>query len=228
VFSDLRAPSSERHLILDFTAGKDVGIGLFGRDGASSIDVGVRAVEFSQSQRATIYARPALDFVNKKYFPIYLPAAEFNQYNLTGSSQRSFRGVGPSLAWNASAGLVGNIQQGELIFDWGINASLLFGKQKAHVEHGTQAQRYMQSKYFVGYTDLYPSRHNHSTRSRSVTVPNIGGFAALSVKYPNVKVALGYRADFFFGAVDAGNDERRTKTLGFQGPFASVSIGLGG
>ena len=59
-------------------------------------------------------------------------------------------------------------------------------------------------------------------------MPNLGGFAGISVKYPNAKISLGYRADFFFGAVDAGIDARRTKDLGFNGPFATISIGLGG
>ena len=66
------------------------------------------------------------------------------------------------------------------------------------------------------------------TRSRSVVVPNVGGFAGLSVKYPNVKVSFGYKADFFFGAMDGGIDVRRTEDVGFHGPYASVSIGLGG
>ncbi len=65
-------------------------------------------------------------------------------------------------------------------------------------------------------------------RSRGVIVPNVGGFAGLSVKYPNAKVSFGYKADFFFGAMDGGIDVRRTEDVGFHGPFATVSIGLGG
>lgn len=78
------------------------------------------------------------------------------------------------------------------------------------------------------YLTLYTPRPYQRARSRTVTVPNLGGFAGVSVKYPNVKMSLGYRADFFFGAVDAGIDARNTKDLDFQGPFATVSIGLGG
>jgi hypothetical protein len=43
-----------------------------------------------------------------------------------------------------------------------------------------------------------------------------------------LKVSLGYRADFFFGAMDAGIDSPDSKTVGFRGPFATVSLGLGG
>ncbi len=65
-------------------------------------------------------------------------------------------------------------------------------------------------------------------RSRSVTVPNIGAFAGFSVKYPNAKLSFGYRADFFFGAMDGGIDARKTYDRSFYGPYASISIGLGG
>ena len=110
---------------------------------------------------------------------------------------------------------------------------MLFGRQKTKVSQTTQAYHFPITEAYGGqydgyyYTRVYRGSHQH-TRSRGVTIPNLGGFAGLSVKYPNVKFSLGYRADFFFGAVDAGIDERRTKNLGFNGPFATVSIGLGG
>jgi hypothetical protein len=61
-----------------------------------------------------------------------------------------------------------------------------------------------------------------------VIVPNIGGFAGLSVRFPNAKVSLGYRADAFFGAMDGSIDVRKTYDRDFYGPFATISIGLGG
>ena len=71
------------------------------------------------------------------------------------------------------------------------------------------------------------AHHSHVARAVSSSPISVA-LRGVSVKYPNVKFSLGYRADFFFGAVDAGIDERRTKDLGFHGPFASISIGLGG
>ena len=59
-----------------------------------------------------------------------------------------------------------------------------------------------------------------------VIVPNVGGFAGLSFRYADAKVSFGYRADFFFGAIDGGIDARKSETLGFYGPFATISIGL--
>jgi hypothetical protein len=48
------------------------------------------------------------------------------------------------------------------------------------------------------------------------------------MRYPNAKVSFGYRADVFFGAVDGGGDMRKTFDRSFHGPFATISIGLGG
>ena len=41
-FADGKSSESERHLILDFQAGKDVGLGMFGGDGSSAVSAGVR------------------------------------------------------------------------------------------------------------------------------------------------------------------------------------------
>ena len=59
-----------------------------------------------------------------------------------------------------------------------------------------------------------------------VVVPNLGGFAGVSFVNGSAKIKFGYRADFFFGAMDEGIDTRKSETLGFYGPFATISIGL--
>ena len=59
-----------------------------------------------------------------------------------------------------------------------------------------------------------------------VTVPNVGAFAGLTYQIQNFKISGGYRADFFFGAMDGGIDTRKTEDQKFYGPFATISIGL--
>jgi hypothetical protein len=128
---------------------------------------------------------------------------------------------------------------GGLDFDWGANAAVLFGRQKASVHH-YQTGRYWAKNHKTanGGTDfcvahyscvylLLPPAGGH-TSNRSVTVPNIGGFAGLSYRYQNAKISLGYRADFFFGAIDGGIDGHHSETLNMSGPFATISFGLGG
>ena len=46
-FSDSLAHHSEHHTIADFQAGKDIGLGLFGHDGTSTLNAGVRFASFS-------------------------------------------------------------------------------------------------------------------------------------------------------------------------------------
>jgi len=226
-FADIKSDFHESHTILDFAAGKDIGLGMFGHDSSSTLSVGVRFAQFSSRSMLDVQGRPVLTpgpliIGIPKYFT-------WDQYTLSGTAERSFRGIGPSLSWNASAGLLGNHESGELMLDWSVNVAALFGRQKARTSHNTE-QRH---EYGPNQTPEYPIIYQTGTgivrsRSRSVTVPNIGGSIGFSVNYPNAKVSLGYRADFFFGALDTGIDARQTKDLGFNGPYASISIGLGG
>lgn len=228
-FADSKLAYDESHAILDFGVGKDVGLGAFGSGATSTIGIGVRFAEFSNRSKVDAMGRPEIH-IGRAGFRY---AASFYNYTLFAQAARSFRGIGPSLSWKASAAILGNKDAGEVTFDWGINGALLFGRQKAKINHTTNAFHLPITQPYNGiYDQYYYSRayntHHQQTRSRRVTIPNLGGFAGLSVKYPNVKFSLGYRADFFFGAVDAGIDDRRTKTLGFHGPFATISLGLGG
>lgn len=234
-FADTKSKHDESHTVLDFSVGKDVGLGAFGRDGTSTFNVGIRFAQFSEKSNITASGRPSVYVVGIHEPSGYHARYTFYNYTMFAQASRSFHGIGPSLSWNASATLLGNKDAGELTFDWGINGALLFGRQKAKTSHTTQAYHLPITEAYGGIYDGYyytrvPQKSHHGSRvsSRSVIAPNLGGFAGVSVKYPNVKFSLGYRADFFFGAVDAGIDQRRTKDLGFQAAFASISIGLGG
>ena len=61
-----------------------------------------------------------------------------------------------------------------------------------------------------------------------MTVPNLGGFAGFSYRFGgDAKISIGYKADFFFGAIDGGIDTRKNENRGFYGPFACICIGIG-
>jgi hypothetical protein len=225
----------ESHTIIDFQVGKDVGLGLFGQSSSSVIEAGVRYAQFALKTSLDVLAIPTAEpysHKSQKYGgPLkYQYRTRFQSYVFNGNSSRSFHGIGPSLSWHGTTPLAGNTDTAEIALDWGVNGALLFGRQRATVEHKTTGyDRYLGPYGGAGYRETrYHHGGNTPPRSKSVTVPNIGGFAGLSLNFPNAKVSLGYRADFFFGAMDAGIDTRHTDDMSFHGPFAKISVGLGG
>ncbi len=209
-YQSITSRNTEGHTILDFRAGRDVGLGMGVR---STINVGVRYVHFTASSDSLIQSEPA-----NVGFPL-----AYHQFNAHLIADRKFNGVGPSLSWDASAAIVGNRDDGEIAADWGVDGAVLFGRQSILGDH--QSTDVLYSNFYTKGTirDSVPLN-----RRKEVTVPNLGGFAGVAWRYPNAKVVLGYRADFFFGAMDSGIDARETRTVGFYGPFATISIGLGG
>lgn len=210
-----KGSSSEKHLIVDFQAGKDFGLGMFGHEGSSVLSAGVRYAQFNSHSNVSMHSVTA--GVPSSYY-VFHGAFE---------ASRKFTGIGPSISWDASANLAGNTADGSLTLDWGVNGALLFGRQRVKGHHQKT------SLYQNGSAKYHPSQHTvyktsaTPARSKSVTVPNLGGFAGLSLRYNNAKISLGYRADMFFGAIDGGIDTRKTENRSFNGPFASVSFGIG-
>lgn len=223
-FADTKSQRSEHHAIIDFQIGKDVGLGLMGNLSTSNVNLGVRIAQFSTRSSADIYARPdiSVGYPGPKYV---VGTQSWNAYFMHSHSQNSFTGVGPSVSWNGTTVIAGGENGAELVFDWGINAALLFGRQKAKTDHRTTATKFYNQHY---QGTIYTPGSHHSTRSRRVAVPNLGGLMGISVRYPNAKISLGYRGDFFFGAMDTGLDLRQTRNVVFQGPFAAISVGFGG
>ncbi len=170
-FANTQVHRRESHAVLDFAVGKDVGLGLFGKEGLSSISLGVRFAQFSSDVTFDAKARPDLH-VNSKYNSFLHRSAPqskyFHTYHATGRASRSFRGIGPSLSWNNSTPIMGNPRNGEIALDWGANAALLFGRQKARVQHQESAH-YKSKNVQQEYTTTYqhPPAGHSAARERS-------------------------------------------------------------
>ena len=233
-YADVKSVHRDSHAILDFQAGKEVGLGLFGQSSESVFSGGVRFAQFSAKSSVSLHGKPDVSFFNgvpqyflNKYPQLYYPTSKFHVFAASASSERSFQGVGPSLSWNSSVAMLGNAQAGELSFDWGANVAVLFGRRMAKGEHH-ESGHYHHAKYYPANSHYYTNPTKSFDRRQTVTVPNVGGFAGVSFKFVNAKLSLGYRGDFFFGAMDAGWDKEKNKTVGFYGPFATISFGFGG
>jgi len=227
-FGDGQSTARESHLILDFLAGKDVGLGLFGSQGHATIKAGVRFAQFVSKSDTTLHARP-VNLPTAKYsegkYNVYIQ--HHRTYTAVLHAERSTHALGPSISWDASSVLAGSDNGAQVSLDWGVNAAVLFGRQRVKTHHQTNGV--YRTGQTAGYViSSYAYNGPNRSRSRTVTIPNVGGFAGLSVHFPNAKVSLGYRADFFFNAVDNGIDTAKSQTIGYYGPFANISIGLGG
>lgn len=228
VFSDAAASSRETHAVLDFMAGKDVGLGMFGGKGSSIVSAGVRFAQFTSKANTSLYARPVLETNIRTPIPGKYRAAHpfYQTYTAVLHTERNTHAVGPSLSWEASLPIAGNGADSELTFDWGINGAVLFGRRNANIHHQTTSgyyYLYFGSNYRASKTTLTV----HRKESHTAVIPNVGGFAGLSLKFPNAKVSIGYRADVFLNAMDTGYDAVKKSNLSFNGPYASISIGLG-
>ncbi len=210
-FLTAKEKTSSTHAIIDFSAGRDFGLGAF-HGGKSTLHFGVRVAQLTEHADAMLTAfstQPA------KY------SAGKLVHEADALFVRSFTGAGPSASWDDTVPLIGSLTDG-VSLDWGANAALLFGRQKARLNLHTNDTHY--SGYTVK-TELSDSTIAQN-RDRTVVVPNLGAFAGFSWRLPNGKVSFGYRGDFFFGAIDGGIVDVKRETNGFYGPFASVSIGL--
>jgi hypothetical protein len=236
-FGDTASAHKASYLVADFVAGRDVGLGLWRGASSAVVDFGVRFVQFTSKNTTTLRELPD-PFVERVPRPSpFLPNAHkyatnthHHSFYAQSSVWHSFSGVGPTISMNGSQAFAGNPDEGELSFDWGINGAVLFGRQKVHGSHKTTGEYFTNHFTAFGFApkSTYSPPPKSIARTRSVVVPNVGGFAGLSVRRANAKVSFGYRADFFFGAMDAGIDARRTETMSFHGPFVSLSVGLGG
>ena len=205
--------NNESHEVIDFQAGKDVGLG-----GGSTIRAGVRIADL----------RSRSDVHVSTNVPISTSTA-FN--DASSRISRRFAGVGPSLAWDGSVPIAGAAQDGQLAVDWSAAASFLFGRQttKENTEATYQGRTTTITEYGHNNhkTGVRQQIQNTRSRTRNVTVPNLGGSIGISYRWPAARVSLGYRADMFFGAIDGGIATRKSENRGFFGPFVSISIGVG-
>jgi iron complex outermembrane receptor protein len=207
-FFDTRTSTHESHAVIDFKAGKDVGLGMFGAHSLSSLDLGLRYAQFNSTTHSYVTSGP--------------PQHKYAQINDEMHMQRQFTGIGPSISFDSSDPVAGSLAEG-LSLDWGANAAILFGRQKAKI-----ASSQIERRHYINLMSPLVKIISQTAfaRGRNVIVPNVGGFAGLSFRYAVAKVSFGYRADLFFGALDGGIGVQKTYDRNFYGPFASVSVGL--
>ena len=225
-FSDTLGSSSEKHEMLDFTIGRNFGIGLMGHEGKGRLAAGVRFADFSSRN----------DF-NINVMPYYALGFNFHDiYEAQTDEKHGFHGYGPELTWDGSNTVWGNVMTvGSVNVDWGANAAMLFGQQtvtllRSHMFHCHTSQGGNVPSSCPGDApDYFATKPDYTiTRSQNVTVPNLGAHLGLSYNYDNAKISAGYKIDAFFNAIDGGQEAADKFDRMFYGPYVNVSIGFGG
>jgi outer membrane receptor protein involved in Fe transport len=224
-FIDAQGNQREQHTIMDFEAGVNIGIGMFGKEGQGNISAGLRVAQFKSDGHMD---------VNSDAEYVFNPLMQYHDvYESRGNADRSFHGMGPEVTWEASQPFWGTPENGQFTIDWGANAGLLFGRQSMNASHFSSYCHENFSNEIRGCVTAVNYGPGHSKvkttrRTRRKVVPNLGGYIGASARYNNAKISFGYRADTFFGAMDGGQATAKDYNRGFYGPYMNVSIGLGG
>jgi iron complex outermembrane receptor protein len=131
----------EEHLLVDFSVGKEVGLGALG-EGKSSLNAGLRYAEFKSSISGDVRGVP--DMVVPEGWGIY--NTTFHQYADTFNATREFKGAGPTISWDASEPLWGSDENGHINVDWTATAGVLFGRQNTKIA-AAQGSSYFNAIY---------------------------------------------------------------------------------
>jgi len=226
-FGTIEVDQFEDHSIVDFMVGKDVGLGLMGEGGTSTIGLGMTYAQFRSASDIDMVGVPDRYFAD--YTEIKYPTQHRSLYNSSLTSKRKFEGFGPSLSWEASKRLAGNDTDGSLALDWRVNGGLLFGKQTMASREERDGTYYHFEPNRPNPPQLKDSLYDEQidrSRSRRVTVPNLGASMGLSYRVGGVKVAAGYRWERFFDAIDGGIDKAQSFDRTIRGAYVKFGIGF--
>jgi len=230
----------EQHTIVDFTVGRDVGIGGISE---SSVSGGVRYADLSSKTRAHLFGAADWNFQNAStkydyyyygyHFKFPNPGGSYNthhEYDQTITADRNFKGAGPVLSWDASQHLLGNGEAGVLGVDWSLGGGVLFGKRKTDIHMGKVTDNYYAEQNFEGVfvpdTTITPAYD--IIRSKSATIPTVNLSLGLSYNVDRFKLSTGYRWERYFNAIDGGFKEDKKEDRTIDGPYLKVSVGFGG
>jgi outer membrane receptor protein involved in Fe transport len=230
----------EEHTVVDFTVGRDFGIGGISE---SSISGGVRYADLGSKTRAHLFGAADWNFQNAStkydyyyygyHFKFPTPGGSYNthhEYDQTITADRHFKGAGPVLSWDASQHLLGNEEVGTFGLDWSLGGGVLFGKRKTDIHMGQATDNYYAEYNFEGvFTPAVTTTPAYEIiRSKSATIPTVNLSLGLSYSVDRFKLSTGYRWERYFNAIDGGFKEEKKEDRTIDGPYLKVSVGFGG
>jgi len=224
-WSDSSLIEKEEHQFADFAVGLDVALGMLG-DSHSTVRAGLRYAIFDSTTRTTVRGLHWDMPVGWLKYP-----SQREEYRADIDAEREFKGLGPTLSWEAAQHLVGDETTGHLDLDWAMTGGVLFGKQQT-----TATGTYGFHSEGMTYNNaggqalrlLTPVPLGVAARSKSVSVPVLDLSLGLSYEIQRVKVSTGYRWERYFDVLDVGYDEHKDADRTFDGPYFKIAVGFGG
>jgi hypothetical protein len=231
-YVDADVRDHEKHTIIDFMVGREVGIGAF--DLKSTLSGGVRHAQFESATRFIGFAIPDWNIPDSHAATYYYgQPSTHHRYETDITAQREFEGFGPVLSWDAARRIFGDDASGHLDVDWSLEGGVLFGKQKTFGTGAEHAQYFYGNFYYlhattdqVGPTVVTPPEI--PKRSKSVTVPMVTVALGLAYEVQRVKLSTGYRWERYFNVLDAGWAEHKDVDRTIDGPYFKIAVGFGG
>jgi hypothetical protein len=127
------AKHEESHTVIDFTLGKDVGLGMLGLDGSSIISAGVRYAHFVARTR-----------VHVSYCTFGSCSSGYDH-----QLDRQFAGWGPVITWKGKAPI-----EPDFAFAWGLNAAAVLGNRSFETDFTQIRHKNIISPQVGGYAGI--------------------------------------------------------------------------
>lgn len=191
---DGTAKHDESHLYVDFTLGKDVGLGMFGMDGSSIVSLGVRYAHFiARTREHMFYATYRQKRSTAGLEPIISHHYYFTTFNR--KIDRQFVGWGPVITWKGKCPF-----DPEFSLAWGLSAAAVVGGRS--------------------FEDPVDGKFRH----REIVSPQVGGYLGVNWQMPDspLDFTVGYRGDAYFDIVDKGFSSTHYGDRISHGPYAQI------
>jgi hypothetical protein len=183
------------HAVVDFEVGKDVGVGLLGAGGVTTIGGGLRYGHFSANTRGS-----------------FSTSSKYTNRAGTFRFSRTTDAVGPRIFVRSTSTLPGQLGRNGISVGVGADGAVLFGRQRANDG----------ADFTTGsYSNQFPTIRRSHTR----TVPTLGAFAQVNWHATGspLTLSVGYKVDDYIHAIDGGFGTAHSINFVEHGPFASMT-----
>ncbi len=227
LWSDAAVRSRESHTLVDFTVGRDVGLGA-GQGLSSTLSAGLRFARFNSTTDANMSGIPDWYLPEGFFYAAYgLYVPHTTRYDAALHADRTFEGTGPTVSWAAALPVLGGENQGVLAIDWNVGGGVLFGTQEAALT-GHEQSGYFSGQFGTILSFMFDRSDVDVGRSRSATVPFADVSLGLTYEIQRIKLSAGYRWEQYFDVLDVGQDEAKKADRTIDGPYFKLSVGFGG